>query len=88
MGTTDQGWHRFTDLLGYRLKWRGKELIRMRRFEPSSRLCSKCVNIKRASHCDARGFTIDRDLNPHSINIMKLGLSKVWECIPEHKVRL
>jgi len=23
-GITDQGWHRFTDMLGYRLKWRGE----------------------------------------------------------------
>jgi len=23
-GITDQGWHRFADLLGYRLKWRGE----------------------------------------------------------------
>jgi len=69
-GIADQGWHRFTDLLRYRLKWRGEELIRMGRFEPSSGLCPKCGSVKRdlklserAYHCDARGFTIDRDLN-------------------------
>jgi len=66
-------------------------LIKIGRFEPSSGLCSICGNIKHdlklsehAYHYDARGFTIDRDLNPHSINIMKLGLMKVGEGIPEH----
>jgi len=60
-------------MLGYRLKWKGEELIRIGRFEPSSRLCSKRWNInynlklsERAYHCEACGLTIDHDLNQQS----------------------
>jgi len=88
-GITDQGWHRFTDMLEYRLKWKGEELIRMGRFEPSSGLCSICGNIKhdlklsgRIYHCDACGLVIDRDYNA-SKNIRRMGLIKVGPERPE-----
>jgi len=89
-GITDQGWHQFTDLLGYRLKCRGEELIKIERFEPSSGLCSKCESIKRdlklserAGHCDVCDETADRNLNA-DLNILKMSLIKIWKGIPEH----
>ncbi|MGC8674603.1 MAG: RNA-guided endonuclease InsQ/TnpB family protein, partial [Thermoprotei archaeon] len=36
----------------------------------------------RAYHCDARGLTIDRDLNA-AINILNMGLIKVGKGTPE-----
>ena len=58
-------------------------------FDPSSKLCSRCSNIKhglklsdRVYRCDACGLTIDRDLNA-AINIRNMGLIKVGRGTPE-----
>lgn len=70
-----------------RLEWKaakyGKNLIEIGRFDPSSRLCSRCGNVKRdmklsdrTYRCDVCGLSIDRDYNA-SLNIRKIGLIKV-----------
>ena len=70
-----------------KLKWKaekyGKNIVEIGRFDPSSKLCSRCGNIKhdlrlwdRIYHCDACGLSIDRDYNA-SINIRKMGLIKI-----------
>ncbi|WP_297215046.1 transposase, partial [Thermoplasma sp.] len=70
-----------------KLKWKaikyGKSIIEIGRFEPSSKICSKCGNIKndlklsdRIYHCNICGLIMDRDLNA-SKNIKKIGLIKV-----------
>ena len=58
-------------------------------FDPSSKLCSRCGNIKhglklsdRVYRCVACDLTIDRDLNA-AINIRNMGLIKVGKGIPE-----
>ena len=86
---TDQGWYQFRQMLEYKLGWRSAELITIGRFEPSSKLCSRCGNIKhdlklndRIYHCEVCGLTIDRDLNA-AINIRNIGLIKVGKGIPE-----
>ncbi len=61
---------------------RGKNIIEIDRFDPSSKLCSNCGNMKndlklsdRNYHCDVCGLAIDRDLNA-AINIKRFGLIK------------
>jgi len=44
-GVTDQGWYQFREMLEYKLEWRGGELIEMGRFDPSSKMCSRCADI-------------------------------------------
>ncbi len=85
----DQGWHQFKTMLGYKLGWRKADLITIGRFDPSSKMCSKCGNIKhdlklsdRIYHCDACGFKMDRDLNAAK-NIRNIGMIKVGKGIPE-----
>ena len=85
----DQSWYQFREMLEYKLQWRGGELIKIGRFDPSSEMCSRCGNIKRdlklsdrIYHCDVCGLTIDRDLNA-AINIMRMGFLKVGKGIPE-----
>ena len=58
----------------YKLEWKGKELIKVDRFFPSSKKCSKCGKIKkelklseRVYHCTC-GNEMDRDRNA-AINI-------------------
>jgi len=86
---SDQGWYQFRRMLEYKLQWRGGEMIEIGMFDPSSKMCSGCGNIKhdlklsdRIYHCDVCGLTIDRDLNA-SINIRNMGLIKVGKGIPE-----
>ena len=86
---SDQGWGQFRKMLEYKLGWRKAELIMMRMFEPSSKLCSSCGNIRhdlklseRIYHCDMCGPTMDRDLDA-AINILRMGLIKVGHNMSE-----
>jgi putative transposase len=80
---TDVSFYSFKQKLIYKADKYGKNIIMIGRFEPSSKLCSKCGNIKhdlklsdRIYHCNVCGLTMDRDLNA-SKNIKKIGLIKV-----------
>ena len=37
----------FRNMLDYKLAWKGKELVKVDRFFPSSKKCSKCGKIKK-----------------------------------------
>lgn len=74
-------WSKFVELLAYKCDWYGVNLIKIGRFEPSSKLCSKCgiINDKltledREWVCPNCGSKLDRDLNA-SINIKRFGLN-------------
>ncbi|WP_435387711.1 RNA-guided endonuclease InsQ/TnpB family protein [Eubacterium ramulus] len=43
----DNGYGTFRELLEYKLKWEGKEIIRVDRFFPSSKKCCKCGRVKK-----------------------------------------
>ena len=86
---TDQGLYQFKQMLTYKMDWRKTNLIEIGRFDPSSKMCSKCGNIKhdlklsdRIYHCDTCGLAIDRDLNA-AINIRNIGLVKVGQGMSE-----
>ena len=86
---TDQGWYQFKQMLTYKMDWRKANLIEIGRFDPSSKMCSKCGNIKhdlklsdRIYRCNTCGLGIDRDLNA-AINIRNMGLIKVGRGTPE-----
>jgi putative transposase len=77
---SDAGWSSFMTMLKTKAASRGKNIIEIGRFDPSSRMCSKCGNIKhdlklsdRTYHCNECGLSIDRDLNA-AINIKRFGL--------------
>ncbi|MEM0142664.1 MAG: transposase [Candidatus Parvarchaeum sp.] len=85
----EQGWGEFRTMLKYKLQWRNAELIMIGRFEPSSKMCSKCGNIKhdlklsdRIYNCNVCGLSMDRDMNA-AINILHMGLVKVGRGTPE-----
>ena len=86
---SDQGWGQFRKMLEYKLGWRNAELIEIGRFEPSSKLCSRCGNIKhdlklteRTYHCAKCNLIVDRDLNA-AINIRNIGFTKIGRGTPE-----
>ena len=76
--TYDNGYGMFLNMLEYKLSDRGKILVKVDKFYPSSQLCSCCGNRKKLTlanrnyKCDC-GFTLDRDLNA-AINILNEGL--------------
>lgn len=70
----------FYRILDYKCKWNGINLLKIGRFEPSSKTCCKCGNIKRDQtlgdriyNCDKCGNIIDRDVNA-AINIRDFAL--------------
>ena len=77
---SDASWSKFVELLKYKADWYGRELVKIDKFFPSSKLCSNCGNIKkdltlkdRVYQCSACGRKIDRDYNA-SLNILEEGL--------------
>ena len=76
----DVSWSKFNELLTYKCEWYGKNLLRIGRFEPSSKMCSICGHIKQDLTLDDRVWTCvkcksthDRDVNAAK-NIKNMGL--------------
>ncbi|WP_289141622.1 transposase [uncultured Brevibacillus sp.] len=75
----DNAWGMFTTFLQYKLDKQGKKLVKIDKWFPSSKTCSRCGQVKkslslsdRTFHCDC-GLVADRDWNA-SINIRNEGL--------------
>lgn len=77
----DSGWGMFVDMLKYKAEWNGKNIIKIGRFEPSSKLCNHCGYINHELTLADRNWTCkcgknhDRDINA-AINIKKFALRK------------
>ena len=79
----DASWGNFITLLQYKCNWYGKELIKVNRFYPSSKVCGECgwinQNLKLSDRewtCSSCGIVHDRDVNA-SRNILKEGLRNI-----------
>lgn len=83
LSISDAGWGELVRQLTYKADWNGCNLIKIGRFEPSTKKCSNCGSIKemplseRNYNCDC-GLSIDRDLNA-AINIRNLGILRTVE---------
>ncbi len=77
--TMDNGWGMFTRMLEYKLADRGKHLIRVNRWYPSSQTCHMCGHKQkmpisvRTYKCPVCGMVFDRDHNA-AINILNEGM--------------
>ena len=76
--TYDNGYGMFLNMLEYKLSDRGKTLVKVDKFCPSSQLCSCCGSRKKLELSERKyictcGLEIDRDLNA-AINIKNEGL--------------
>jgi len=78
---SDVSWSKFIELLTYKAKWYGRDLIKIDTFFASSQLCNNCgyknekikdLNIRKWK-CPECGEVHDRDINA-SINILNEGL--------------
>jgi len=79
-GISDASWGTFILMLDYKCQWNGKTLLRIGRFEPSSKLCNVCGYkndelelSQRQWKCPDCGAVLDRDVNA-ALNIKRLGL--------------
>lgn len=74
------GLYEFIRQMKYKCEWNGIKFIQVDRYYPSSKMCSKCGNIKHDLKLSDRKYTckcglnIDRDFNA-SLNLMNYGLS-------------
>lgn len=79
----DVSWSEFVRQLEYKCEWKGRQLVKVDRFFPSSQICSVCghndgkkeLNIRELI-CSNCGTHHDRDINA-SINIRTEGLSGI-----------
>jgi putative transposase len=78
----DVSWSTFVVMLEYKALWNGKRLIKIGRYEPSSKKCSECGNIntelkleEREWKCKSCGKEHDRDVNA-AINVLKFGMEQ------------
>lgn len=76
----DCSWSKFNEYLEYKAKWNGNNIVRIGRFEPSSKMCSDCGKINneltlkdREWTCEECHSTHDRDVNA-ARNILDFGL--------------
>lgn len=78
-GVMDNGYGMFLKMLEYKLEERGKQLIKIDRFFPSSKKCSVCGRVKKELALSERkyfcecGAVMDRDVNA-AINIREEGI--------------
>jgi len=77
----DVGWGSFVAMLEYKAEWYGKNILKIGRFEPSSKTCSNCGYINKELTLKDREWTckcgsvLNRDVNA-SINIKNFALKK------------
>jgi putative transposase len=77
---SDAGWGMFVTMLEYKAEWYGKNILKIGRFEPSSKLHANCGHINkelklsdREWTCPKCGELVSRDVNA-AINIKSFAL--------------
>lgn len=90
LSIADLGLSTFNQFLDYKSSWYGTNILRIGRFEPSSKTCSNCGNVKkdlelsdRTYNCQC-GHTENRDLNAAKV-IKNIALTSLRKGIPNVK---
>ena len=80
---SDAGWSTFVEMLEYKAEWYGKNILKIGRFEPSSKLHANCGYINkdltlsdREWTCPKCGELVSRDVNA-AINIKSFALRNI-----------
>lgn len=79
---TDVSWSMFVTMLEYKAGWYGKNILKIGRFDPSSKTCSSCGCINKDLKLNDREWTcpscnsiLDRDINA-AVNIKSFALKR------------
>jgi putative transposase len=87
----DVGWGMFVSMLEYKAEWTGKNILRIGRFDPSSKTCNCCGKINkeltlkdRQWTCNGCGSVLNRDVNA-AINIKNFALKNHLSA--EHRLK-
>lgn len=90
---SDAGWARFLEMLEYKAMWKGKVLVKVGRFYPSSKTCNSCGAINQGLQLSQRTWKcvqceamVDRDLNA-ALNILQEGIREISERLPPSNKR-
>lgn len=81
----DAGWRKFFECLKYKAEERGKHLVEMDIYYPSTKMCSRCGEkqemslSQRVYKCTNCGIELDRDVNS-AINMKAAGTTVVNAC--------
>jgi putative transposase len=87
---SDAGWGMFVRMLEYKAEWNGINILKIGRFEPSSKICNACGSINKELTLKDRKWTCkcgilhDRDLNA-AINIKNFALKNNLSA--EHRLK-
>jgi putative transposase len=88
---SDAGWGMFVTMLEYKAEWYGRNIVKIGRFDPSSKTCSECgysnKNLKlsdREWECPSCGSVLDRDVNA-ACNIKSFALN--YHLSPEQRLK-
>jgi putative transposase len=79
---SDASWHELMRQLTYKAQWNGRHLVKIGRYEASTKTCSICGHKKdlslsdRTYDCNNCGLILDRDINA-AINIKDWGYKKL-----------
>jgi putative transposase len=88
-GIADAGWGGFLQMLEYKSKWYGAQLIQAPQYYPSSKICSSCHDIAghmplhiRNWQCEKCGSSHDRDINAakNLLNLSTESSSGIYAC--------
>jgi len=85
-------WSKLNSMIDYKCNFYGREIVKIDRWFPSSKMCGNCGSIKddlklsdRVYSCSC-GYTIDRDLNA-AINILAVGVTTDHRTVMECKTK-
>ena len=67
---SDNGWGMFTDMLSYKAKRKGKQLVKVDRWFPSSKTCSHCGHIHKELRLSTYSFGSDIS-NPIALSVSR-----------------
>lgn len=93
LSISDAGWGIFTQMIEYKSAWNGRNLLKIPRFEPSTKLCSNCGKTKHGLTLKDRDWTCecgahhDRDINA-AINIKNYCIRNSGRGIPAEPLEL
>lgn len=88
-----QGWREFVHMLEYKCSWYGKELVKIGRFFPSSKLCHDCGKVNKTLKLSDRVWTCScgklqvRDYNA-ALNILAEGVTLAQRALMANKTRM